>query len=259
MCRTDAVNWRNAANNADEGLTTDAVDALVVSQAGGITLTGATPIIHFGGETNAFPAWLRSGTTLQARLADNSGDASITASTVAFNGAGGASVVISGPCTTGQVLTAASANSITCAASSPGILLHTNTTAIVNATFGNTNTVIFSKSVTMPLVGCPCRALATYALYVTTSNAGVQAAMVSDGTNNWAGSVANETGSVATIGVGQNGTGTSPGTYSNGQVVTFTVQAASTAAGSATANSGVGAALTGAPASQLVIDVYGSN
>jgi hypothetical protein len=139
------------------------------------------------------------------------------------------------------------------------ILQHATTTTIVNGTIPNSNTIVFSKAVTMPATGCPCRVLASYALYITTTNAGVQAAMVSDGTNNWAGSVSNETGSVATIGVGQNGTGTSPVTYANNAAVTFTVVAASTAAGSATVNSGVGASLTGAPASQLILDVFSSN
>lgn len=43
--------------------------------------TGFTSL-RFGGVTSAFPAWKRVGTTLAARLADDSADAPITASTV---------------------------------------------------------------------------------------------------------------------------------------------------------------------------------
>lgn len=257
MCTTDIVAWRNAINTADYTLDEEpSQGAMRVGFIGGIVMTGANGRLRLGGITNAFPMWKPSGTSIQARLADDTAFTNVTAQSLTYDPTG---VTISGPCSTGQVLTAASPSSVTCAAAPPGVLLHANTTTIVNATVGNSNTIVFSRAVTMPLTGCPCRVFASYDLRWTTGGSGVQSADVFDGTNTWAGSVSNETGGVSTIGVGQTGSGFSPVTYANGANVTFTVVAASTVAGSATANGGVGTAQTGTPASQLSLDVFASN
>jgi hypothetical protein len=42
------------------------------SAPGTIALNGTTPMLQFGGTTNAFPALLQNGTQIQVRLADNS-------------------------------------------------------------------------------------------------------------------------------------------------------------------------------------------
>lgn len=47
-------------------------------------------ILKYGGVTASFPAWKRSGTTLQARLADDSGYAYLFAESLSVNGAIGA-------------------------------------------------------------------------------------------------------------------------------------------------------------------------
>lgn len=50
--------------------------------AGKLTLTGTTPMIQLGGTTSSSPALKQSGTSLQARLADDSGFAPLTGSTI---------------------------------------------------------------------------------------------------------------------------------------------------------------------------------
>jgi hypothetical protein len=129
-------------------------------------------------------------------------------------------------------------------------------------TFGNTETVIISKAVTFPATGCPCRVLVSYALFLSTGNSGQDAALVCDIAtapctgNAMATSQTATTGSASAYGI--NGTGFSPVTYANNATVTFTVQAASTHAGSTTAVASVTPALTGAQSSNLNIAVLGS-
>lgn len=141
----------------------------------------------------------------------------------------------------------------------PGILLRSTTTTIVNSSFTNSNTTIFSKAVTMPAHGCPCRVEASYSLFLTTGASGVDAAMVSDGTHQFAVAVTNTTGSVGSVGFGMNGAESSPTTYANSAVVTFTVVAAGTHAGGTTVSGSVGAGLTSAPSSGLSLTVFSSN
>jgi hypothetical protein len=264
MCNLGAgnsqINWRDFTNSFDWGMSTSgtAADQLVTSAPGGFLLTGASPNVRFGGTSGAFPMWKRSSATLQARLADDSADTAITASTVAFNGSGGASVVISGPCTTGQVLTAASANSVTCATASPGVLKHQSSTTLVNTAIPNSSTTVISLAVTMPSAGCPCRAVATWWLYLSTGNSGQDVAYVSDATTGFAGSETATTGTAS--GYGFTGAGSSANTYANGANVTFTlIMASSHAAGTTVSTSQLGTGITGAPLSSLVIDVFGSN
>jgi hypothetical protein len=83
-------------------------------------------------------------------------------------------------------------------------------------------TTVITKSVTMPSSGCPCRVLANWAQYGTTSgSSAVFEALVSDGSNNfaeaeWPISVNN--------GVSGTGSGLSPSTYSSSANVTFTLK-----------------------------------
>lgn len=84
--------WSNAAarlysfrNNAVEKLAVMADGALAWASgtkvaeyaAGGVVLSGTTPMLALGGTSPAFPAWKRSGTDIQARFADDSGFARI--------------------------------------------------------------------------------------------------------------------------------------------------------------------------------------
>lgn len=86
LCKTDTINWRNDANGADQGLSQDTSNRLVASHAGGLELTGAIPSIFFGGVTASFPSLKRTATSLGTRLADDSGDAPFSASTLTASG-----------------------------------------------------------------------------------------------------------------------------------------------------------------------------
>jgi hypothetical protein len=44
-----------------------------LNHPGALTITGTTPMLQFGGTTNAFPALSQNGNQIQAKLADNSG------------------------------------------------------------------------------------------------------------------------------------------------------------------------------------------
>lgn len=63
------------SSGSDAGAGSDTI--LARNAAGKITLTGTTPMLQLGGTTSSFPAFKQSSTTLQARLADDSADASI--------------------------------------------------------------------------------------------------------------------------------------------------------------------------------------
>jgi hypothetical protein len=160
--------------------------------------------------------------------------------------------------TTGQVLTATGTTTATWATPSNAILLHTNQFTITTSAIGNSNATVFSKAVTMPATGCPCRVFATWYMYFSVTAAGQEVAYVSDGTNNWAGSETATPGSAT--GMGFTGAGSSPVTYANNANVTFTVIMASSAAAGATVSaSQLGTGITGAPGSQLSLDVIPSN
>lgn len=81
--------------------------------------TGPELLMKFGGTTSQFPAWKRVGSGMVARLADNSGDTSVTASSFVVSGASPNSFLYSGsaglltttaPPTDGQLLIGASGN-----------------------------------------------------------------------------------------------------------------------------------------------------
>jgi len=70
----------NAAGSLTLGSSADTV--LARTAAGKISLTGTTPMFQLGGTTSSFPAIKQSGALIQFRLADDSGFAQLTASTV---------------------------------------------------------------------------------------------------------------------------------------------------------------------------------
>ena len=86
LCKTDALNWRNNANSADQGLSQDTSDRLLIGQVGGVVTTGTIPDIFLGGVTAAFPRLKRNATAINFRLGDDSADAPITASTLGVSG-----------------------------------------------------------------------------------------------------------------------------------------------------------------------------
>jgi len=75
LANSDLFNWRNHANNADEGIGVDSSDRGNFSFAGGAGLTGATAKLWFGGFTSSFPMLKPVSTGLMLRLGDDSGDA----------------------------------------------------------------------------------------------------------------------------------------------------------------------------------------
>lgn len=263
MCKTDQVNWRNNGNTADFGISAsaDANDIQILSAPGGLELTGANPNLRFGGTANTFPMLKRSATELQARLADDSASSPFSASTLTFNGrvADPAAVTIAGACSTGQILTATSATAMSCQTPGAAILAQFTKEITVGVALPNSNTTVTSQAITMPSVGCPCRAIASYGVILTTGNSGQDACMVSDGTNNW------DTQQVLTTGAASNyglaGTAAGKGTYTNGAVVTFSLVCAGNHAGGSTASpaAGIGPALTGAQGTWLNVVIEASN
>ena len=85
LCKTDALNWRNNANGADQGLSQDTSDRLLISHAGGLVTTGAIPDIFLGGVTASFPRIKRNAAAINFRLGDDSADANITAGAAQFS------------------------------------------------------------------------------------------------------------------------------------------------------------------------------
>jgi hypothetical protein len=86
LCKTEAVNWRNNANGADQGISQDANDIGIWSFAGGLETTGTVPDIFLGGTSASFPRLKRNSTAVKFRLGDDSADAPITASSGGFSG-----------------------------------------------------------------------------------------------------------------------------------------------------------------------------
>lgn len=91
------------------------------------------------------------------------------------------------------------------------------------AVAATTPTTIATRVVTMPSVGCPCRAFAGYSLYVLTASSGVgYSSWVSDGTNTFAGDNEGQSnGSSGALVTLRPGMPWSLGTYANGAVITF--------------------------------------
>ncbi len=236
LAQADCVLWRNVGNSANEGLCTDAGDRLSVSQAGGMLLTGATPYLRFGGTTASFPMWKQVTTALQARLADDSNDAPISALTVSYGGAGGPT--LSGACATGQVETATSSTAVSC--QTPVSISSASLTTATGQAIGASAQTWITKAVTMPSTGCPCRAFVSYGAMFTSSNSGTVVFWVEDGTHQFASSQ-NLTNTASSTSPGVSAASFSPVTYANGVVVTFTGRGYTNASGGltlATANFG---------------------
>lgn len=108
-------------------------------------------------------------------------------------------------------------------ASTPTLLAYSVTTESAGtALTASTLTTVITKSVTMPAAGCPCRVLANWTQYATTSGTtGVSEVLVSDGSNNFAES---EWPIPVNNGVSGTGSGLSPVTYANGANLTFTLK-----------------------------------
>lgn len=73
-------NWNNSNN------TVTIWQGAASSNNATFSVAAANPLMRFAGSTSSFPAIKRSGTVLGFRLADDSADAGITASTVTFSG-----------------------------------------------------------------------------------------------------------------------------------------------------------------------------
>lgn len=78
MGNGEGINWRNFSNTADQGLTLDTSDRMVLSSNNGLLLTGNNPFIYFGGLTTGFSLLKKSGSGLAIRTADDSSDAPLT-------------------------------------------------------------------------------------------------------------------------------------------------------------------------------------
>lgn len=245
LCNADAMNWRNAANSADEGLTIDANDRAVLSAAAGLELSGANPNMYFGGTTSSFPFLKRNGTALNLRLADDSGDTDLTlgmlspskhiTSTASDYFAQGPEVSTPGSApASGQQQDYFKAGKGLCALdhSSNEYCMVPNSGSVVGvqassitqlgsdqSIAANTVTVFMTKSVTMPSSGCPCRAFVSYGTYLNAGASGIDVVWVDDGTNGFATSQVLVTGSASQYGT--SGSSFSPGTYANGATITF--------------------------------------
>ena len=87
---------------------------------------------------------------------------------------------------------------------------------------GSTPATTITHAVTMPSTGCPCRVLANWAQYMTTTGSVVVAEeWVNDGTANFAEA---EWPIDANNGPSGTGSGMSPSTYANSAVITFTLR-----------------------------------
>ena len=82
LANLDGINWRNAANSNGYGITTDSSDRGVFSFTGGLELDGTVSNIFLGGLTSSFPMIKQNSAAINFRLADDSGDAAITAGAV---------------------------------------------------------------------------------------------------------------------------------------------------------------------------------
>ena len=258
LCKTDAINWRNNANSADWGFvpSADANDFLLLSSPGGLVLNGANPNLRLGGTTASFPMWKRVTTALQARLADDSTDAPISASTVTYNGIAGTGVTISGTCATGQVLTATSTLAVSCQPLGATVLVHSLTTNTGQA-IGAASQTWITKAITMPASGCPCRAFVGYSMMFTATASGTATCWVEDGTNTFDSNQAlTNTAGAGNLSMGCSASGFSTGTYANNAVITFVGRGFTTASGGITvATAGNGST----QASWLDIAIFASN
>lgn len=85
LAQVDQILWRNVANGANEGFSTDSSDRLNVSHAGGVLLTGTNPNLFFGGTTSSYVGLFGAGPQLNAQLADQSAFATMGVAAISFN------------------------------------------------------------------------------------------------------------------------------------------------------------------------------
>ncbi len=249
LCNADIMNWRNAANGADEGIKIDASDRFVLNAAGGLELMGTVQDIFFGGVTASFPMIKPNGTALNIRLADDSADAPLTASTLGLSGvftSTSSTVVALGPevATPGSdpasgqqegyfkagagwcALDSSGKEYCTAVNSGNGIAIQANSITTLGSDVSvsaTTVTTVATKAVTMPSTGCPCRAFVSYEAGSQTTNPLGAEMWINDGTSNFATGGMNTTGSVSTPTQFHITAGSySPTTYANSAVITFT-------------------------------------
>jgi hypothetical protein len=231
LANSDSILWRNFANNANEGLSVDSSDIGHASFAGGFGLTGATAKLWFGGFTSSFPMLKPVSATLQARLGDDSNYAGWAAANllgpVASPPGTPASSTQIGYYVAGKGWCAkdSSANVYCTVAGSGSAVLQQFTVTLGSpiAVSGSTPTTILSQAVTMPSVGCPCRAFVSWGIDFESSNTGVTAAWVNDGTNSFASAWYGNASSYNS-GTGFNASAYSTGTaYANSAAITFTL------------------------------------
>lgn len=111
MCKTDQVNWRNNANSGDQGVSQDASDRFLISQAGGLELNGSTPDLLLGGTTASFPRLVRNGANVDVKKADLSAFAFLTGDELVGNTAVTIGAVrVHGTASSGQAPVATSAS-----------------------------------------------------------------------------------------------------------------------------------------------------
>jgi len=158
-------------------------------------------------------------------------------------------------CTGGQFFTFSGTLPITCtAAEAVQASSITLLGSPVNIS-GGTAVTILTKAVTMPSAGCPCRAFVSYGINFDGTNSGEVAVAVNDGTNTFATGVSNQTGSASNFGV--QAASYSTGTYANSAAITFTLQGATTMAGTTNAHVANGTSL--GQASYMNVAIFPSN
>ena len=271
LANTDTILWRNFGNSANYGIGADASDRGLWSFAGGLELTGANPNIALGGVTASFPGLFRSGAGLNVGLADGSGDAVLTASTLGVSGA----FAVTGP----EVSTPAAPASSTqkgyfkagkgwcaedsgshefCTAAGSGVAVQASSITLLGSPVDISDTAvhtILTKAVTMPAAGCPCRAFVSYGINLDTNSAGEASATVFDATNRFATGSMNTTGSASQFAI--QASSYSTGTYANSASITFTLQAQATNGGSTSVHVNNGNSL--GQASYLNVAIFTSN
>lgn len=251
LCKTDQICWRNQGNSGDACLSLNFADQLAFF--GGLHLVGGDLRVD-GLATIGGTLSVGGGTALATSNQSGTGNLCLVSNcqlvTPALNG-----VTISGTPSAGQTLTATSPSAASWATPSAGIQASSITLlgAPVNISVGTVT--VLTKNVTMPAVGCPCRAFVSYGLNLDTGNSGEASATVFDGTNRFATGSMNTTGSASDFAI--NASSYSTGTYANSASITFTLQAATTMAG--TTNVHVNNANSLGQASYMNVAIFTSN
>lgn len=83
----ESIAWRNSINTFDEFLYVDTSDHMVDTATNGFMLVCTNPNVRLGGSTSAFPMLKGNSNAVNVRLADDSGDAALTALSLALSGA----------------------------------------------------------------------------------------------------------------------------------------------------------------------------